>query len=111
MATELEIHEKERFTSYESYYGVDIDFDHENKEYVSNVWSEEYQGNVEIRERYLNSVKTQINAILVKNFFDSLTEIKEHFNHTPDFNNPQQNLENLRVSAGKRVAGLLEDIL
>lgn len=111
MASEMQIQEKERFTSYENYYGVDIDYDFDNGEYVANVWSEEKQSNVEIKERYLNFAHEQINEILVKNFFDSLTEIKDHFKHTGDFNNPQQNLENLRLAASKKVKELLEDIL
>jgi hypothetical protein len=111
MATEIERYEKERFTSYESYYGIDIDFDHEKDVYVSWVWSEKYQANRQIEERYSSDVKELIRVILVDNFYKSLTEIKEHFNHTSDFNNPQQNLENLRVAANKKVVELLEDIL
>ena len=107
----MQIQEKERFTSYESYYGVDIDYDHEKKVYVACVWSEEMQGNAEIYNKDQNSVKIQLNNILAYNFFESLLEIKNHFKHTADFNNPQQNLENLRLSAKKKVDELLEDIL
>ena len=109
--TEMQIQEKERFTSYESYYGVDIDYDHEKNVYVSWVWSEKDQANKNIEERYVADVKDLIRVVLVENFYQSLEAIAEHFNHQRDYNNPQQNLENLRVSASKKVAELLEDIL
>ena len=111
MASEMQILEKNRFTSYESYYGVDIDYDHEKKKYVSCVWSETYQKNINIEYSDISSVKIQLTYILVDNFYQSLSEIQTHFKHTADFNNPQQNLENLRVAAKKKVDELLEDIL
>lgn len=111
MASEMQIQEKERFTSYESYYGVDIDYDHEKKVYVACVWSEKHNKNVDISEKYSFEVQDILNKILVDNFHQSLTEIQTHFKHTADFNNPQQNLENLRLSAKKKVSELLEDIL
>ena len=111
MATEMQIQEKERFTSYESYYGVDIDYDNDKKIYVAWVWSEKNQANKEIEEPYVADVKDLIRVVLVENFHKSLTEIQEHFKHTADFNNPAQNLENLRLAAKKKVDELLEGIL
>lgn len=111
MATEMQIVEKERFTSYECYYGVDIDYDHEKKMYVSCVWSEREQRNIDFSFGNIPFMKSALSYILVDNFHKSLTKIQSHFNHTADFNNPHQNLENLRVSASKKVKELLEDIL
>lgn len=111
MASEMQIQEKERFTSYESYYGVDIDYDNDKKVYVACVWSERKNKNIELEDISLISVKQIMSYILLDNFHKSLTEIQTHFNHTSDFNNPQQNLENLRVAAKKKVSELLEDIL
>ena len=111
MATEIERYEKERFTSYESYYGVDIDCDHEKNVYVACVWSEKENKNIDIEENWSKEVKAKLNNILVDNFYQSLNKIKSHFNHTADFNNPHQNLENLRVAAKKKIDELLEDIL
>ena len=111
MASEMQIQEKERFTSYENYYGVDIDYDHEKKVYAACVWSEKDQKNIELEEGSPLFIKGQLRSILVDNFHKSLTEIKDHFKHTADFNNPSQNLENLRLAASKKVKELLEDIL
>jgi predicted nuclease with TOPRIM domain len=111
MATQLDIYEKERFTFYESYYGIDIDYDQEKKMYVSFIWSEHQNKGIDLEFKSAELLKNELRFILVDNFYKSLTEIKEHFNHTSDFNNPQQNLENLRVAANKKVVELLEDIL
>lgn len=107
----MQIVEKERFTSYENYYGVDIDYDHEKKKYVSCVWSEKNNKNIEVELESPVLVKHALSFILIDNFHKSLTEIRDHFKHTADFNNPAQNLENLRVAASKKVQELLEDIL
>jgi len=105
MATEIERYEKERFTSYECYYGVDIDYDHEKKIYEACVWSEKLNKNVELEDGSPIFIRAQLKNILIDNFHISLTKIQSHFNHTADFNNPHQNLENLRVAAKKMIAG------
>lgn len=110
MASETQTLAKEQFTSYENHYGVDIDYDHDNKVFVACVWSEKTQMNVEITERHLFQVQEILNQILLYNFYQSLTEIKEHFNHTANFNDASDNLDSLRVAITKKVNERLEDI-
>ena len=110
MASEIQTLAKEQFTSYENHYGVDIDFDDINKEYVASVWSSKEQRNIEISDRYLTTVKLYLNDILVNNYYESLLAIKEHFNHTANFNDASDNLDSLRVSITKKVNERLEDI-
>ncbi len=98
------------WVDYQTYLGVDIDMDKTTGLFYSCVWSEKEQHSVEILQPSLHVVKDTINEIVAYNFFQSLETIRDHFNHTGDFNRPEQNLENLRLAAKKEIDSLLSNI-
>lgn len=92
----------------ETYLGVQIWKYYD--QYTCDVWSEENQENIEYLDSSIENIKEQLNAILAYNYFHSLKVIQYHFRHKMDFNNPIENLENLRVAINVKISEQLQDL-
>lgn len=88
--------------------GVNIYKDQNN--YVCNLWSEEYQENEDVYSYSLDNVKQEINNILAYNYHQSLIVISDHYNQKPDFNNPNENLSNLRDAIEIKINNFTKDL-
>ena len=107
MATQIEYDKKTDYVG--THYGVTI-FKVYQKKYVCTVWSELDNTNVDLEHPCIIVLKGRLDTILINNFYQSLEEIKGHFKYKPDYNNPEQNLENLRLKIVENIIDLIENI-
>jgi hypothetical protein len=99
-----------KFSYYENYLGVDIDQDDQHGYYVACVWDWTRNKNRELISHDIEDIRFDLNHILAQNYFECLNQIAGHFEHVKDFNNPEQNLENLRERIGEIIIKLGKQI-
>ena len=98
----LSDHNETGLNFYERYRNTDIDRTDDGL-YVAFVFDSVQNKNVDVVYNELDDVKADLDRIHANNYYNALQEIAAHFNHTEDFNNGFQNLENLIQSINKRV--------
>lgn len=98
----LSDHNETGLNFYERYRNTDIDRTYDGL-YVAFLYDYDKNKNVDIVFSDLDDVKSNLDRIHANNYYNALQEIAGYFNHTEDFNNGFQNLENLIGAIKKRM--------
>jgi hypothetical protein len=92
-----------------TYYHIPI-YELHDGYFTCNVWSEKEQRNIELNDCSTENIEENLRVILLENFYQSLTAIEDHYEHKSDFNNPSNNLENLRDAIKTKIKDFLQDL-
>lgn len=92
-----------------TYYHVPI-YELHNGNFYCDIWSEKEQTNIELIDCSIENIEESLRVVLLENFYQSLTAIEDHYKHRSDFNNPAQNLDNLRDAIETKVKKFLKDL-
>lgn len=92
----------------ETYLGVDIWKN--GYRYSAYLWSDEKQKNLEFTDMIPDNVRYEINEIVAYNYYHALKAISDHFEFIPNFHNPEENLELLRIKISNNINDRLLDL-